>query len=149
MDLYTNNMDQITMTTLKKQRLIKDYNKQIAALQKQIADKLGKQQLPSGEILVTVSSEKQVTGKLTFSYVVSNAGWYPSYDIRVDDIKNPVTIFYKANVFQNSGVDWKDVKLSFSNATPWVAGDIPVLNPWFIDFYYPLPVVCRGKASAV
>ena len=30
MDLYTNNMDQITITTLKKQRLIKDYNKQIS-----------------------------------------------------------------------------------------------------------------------
>jgi hypothetical protein len=51
MDLYTNNMDQITTTRLKKQRLIKDYNKQISALQKQIADKLGRQQLPSGEIL--------------------------------------------------------------------------------------------------
>jgi len=149
MDLYTNNMDQITMTKLKKQRLIKDYNKQITALQKQIADKLGRQQLPSGEILVSVTSEKQVSGKLTFSYVVANTGWYPSYDIRVDDIKNPVAIFYKANVFQNSGVEWKDVKLSFSNATPWVAGDIPVLNPWFVDYYNPAPILLRGIASGV
>jgi uncharacterized protein (TIGR02231 family) len=148
-DLYANNMDQITTTTLKKQRLIKDYNKQIAALQQQITSKLGKQELPSGEILVTVASEKQVSGKLNFSYVVSNAGWYPSYDIRVDDIKNPVAIFYKANVFQNSGVEWKDVKLSFSNATPWVAGDIPVLNPWFVDFYYPIYKALQGKLSGV
>ena len=148
MDLYTNNMDQIAMTSLKKDRLIKDYNKQISVLQKQIADKLGKQQLPSGEILVSVSTEKQVTGKLTFSYVVANAGWYPSYDIRVDDIKTPVAIFYKANVYQNSGVEWKDVKLSFSNATPWMAGDIPVLNTWFVDFYNPSPVMIRGMASA-
>ena len=94
MDLYTSNMDQITMTTLKKERLIKDYNKQILALQQQLTDKLGIQHLPSGEILVSVASEKQVSGKLTFSYVVSNAGWYPSYDIRVDDIKNPVSIFF-------------------------------------------------------
>jgi uncharacterized protein (TIGR02231 family) len=149
MDLYTNNMDQIAMTTLKKERLIKDYEKQITALQQQIANKLGKQQLPSGEILVSVTSEKQVSGKLTFSYVVANAGWYPSYDIRVDDIKNPVAIFYKANVFQNSGVEWKDVKLSFSNATPWVAGDIPVLNPWFVDYYNPAPIIIRGIASGV
>ena len=148
MDLYTNNMEQIAMTSLKKDRLIKDYNKQISALQKQIADKLGKQQLPSGEILVSVTTEKQVTGKLTFSYVVANAGWYPSYDIRVDDIKNPVAIFYKANVYQNSGVEWKDVKLSFSNATPWVAGDIPVLNTWFVDFYNPATIRIRGLASA-
>ena len=149
MDLYTNNMDQITMTKLKKQRLIKDYNKQITALQKQVADRLGRQQLPSGEILVTVTSEKQVSGKITFSYVVANTGWYPSYDIRVDDIKNPVAIFYKANVFQNSGVEWKDVKLSFSNATPWVAGDIPVLNPWFVDYYNPSQIMIRGIASGV
>jgi uncharacterized protein (TIGR02231 family) len=148
MDLYTNNMDLISATRLKKQRLIKDYNKQIAALQQQLTGKLGKQQLPSGEILVTVSSDKQVSGKLSFSYVVSNAGWYPSYDIRVDDIKNPVAIFYKANVFQNSGVEWKDVKLSFSNATPWVAGDIPILNPWFVDYYYPRPVMIRGMAKS-
>lgn len=149
MDLYTNNMEQIKTTTLKKQRLIKDYNKQISALQQQLSGKLGKQQLPSGEILVTVSSDKQVTGRFTFSYVVSNAGWYPSYDIRVDNIKNPVAIFYKANVFQNSGVEWNNVKLSFSNATPWVAGNLPVLNPWFVDFYSPMPIVVRGMASGV
>jgi uncharacterized protein (TIGR02231 family) len=149
MDLYTNNIDQVTMTTLKKERLIKDFNKQILSLQHQLADKLGTQQLPSGEILVSVISEKQVSGKLTFSYVVSNAGWYPSYDIRVDDIKNPVSIFYKANVFQNSGVEWKDVKLSFSNATPWVAGDIPVLNPWFVDFYNPVTRMLQGKVAGI
>ncbi len=150
MELYTNNMDQVTNSILKKNRLIKDYQKQIAALQKQISDKFGKQQLPSGEILVSVSCEKPVSGRLTFSYVVSNAGWYPSYDIRVDNITKPVTIFYKANVYQNTGVTWKDVKLSFSNATPWVAGDVPELNPWFIDYYSPQPaLMIRGMASGV
>lgn len=139
MELYTNNMDQVSTSRIKKARLIKDYEKQITALQQQLSEKLNKPRLPSGEIAVTVSSEKQVSGRFTFSYVVTNAGWYPSYDIRVDDIKNPVTIFYKANVFQNTGISWKDVKLSFSNATPWVAGDIPTLYPWFIDYYNPMP----------
>ncbi|MCU0474137.1 MAG: DUF4139 domain-containing protein [Bacteroidales bacterium] len=149
MDLYTSNIDQTTMTVLKKNRLIKDYEKQIAVLQKQVADRIGKQQLPSGEISVAITSEKTITGKLTFAYVVSNAGWYPSYDIRVDDITKPVNIFYKANVFQNTGVPWKDVKLSFSNATPWVAGDVPILYPWFVDFYNPMPIMIRGKAAGI
>jgi uncharacterized protein (TIGR02231 family) len=149
MELYTNNMDQVTNTVLKKNRLIKDYEKQISALQQQISDKFGKQ-LPSGEITVTVSSEKPVTGRLTYSYVVTNAGWYPSYDIRVDDITKPVTILYKANVFQNTGLTWKDVKLSFSNATPWVSGDVPELYPWFIDYFVPVPAPrVRGVAYGV
>ena len=148
MELYTDNMDQVTMTVLKKGRLIKDYEKQIAALQQQIASKMGKQQLPSGEISVTVTSDKSVSGKLNFGYVVTNAGWYPSYDIRVDDITKPVSIYFKANVYQNTGVAWKDVKLSFSNATPWVAGNIPVQYPWFVDFYNPAPLTLRGKAES-
>ncbi len=150
MDLYTTNMDQVTTATLKKNRLIKDYEKQIAALQQQISDKFGKKELPSGEISVMVSAEKPVAGTLAFSYVVTNAGWYPSYDIRVDDITKPVTIYYKANVFQTTGVNWKDVKLSFSNATPWVAGNVPVLNPWFIDYYTPKrPVRLEGAVPGV
>lgn len=147
MDLYTTNMEQATTLELKKNRLIKDYQKQIDALQKQIADKTGKQQLPSGEISVTVTAEKPVSGKLNFSYVVSNAGWYPSYDVRVDDITKPVNIYFKANVSQNTGVEWKDVKLSFSNATPWMAGNVPVLYPWFIDYYTPVPVM-KGRGMA-
>jgi uncharacterized protein (TIGR02231 family) len=146
MELYTNNMDQVTNSVLKKNRLIKDYEKQISALQQQISDKFGKQ-LPSGEITVVVSAEKPVSGRLTYSYVVTNAGWYPSYDIRVDDITKPVTILYKANVFQNTGLTWKDVKLSFSNATPWVSGDVPELDPWFIDYFVPVPAPrVRGVA---
>lgn len=137
MDLYTSSMEQVTMNTLKKQRLIKEYEKQITALQQQLSTRLGKQQLPSGEITIGVTAEKQVSGRMTISYVVSNAGWYPSYDVRVDDIRNPVSISYKANVFQNTGNPWKDVKLSFSNATPWVSGNIPVLTPWFLDFFNP------------
>jgi uncharacterized protein (TIGR02231 family) len=135
MDLYTNNIDQITTARLKKNRAIKDYEKEMTALQQQLADKVEKNQLPSGEISVSVSADKPVTGRMNFSYVVANAGWYPSYDIRVDDINKPVVIFYKANVYQNTGVEWKNVKLSFSNATPWVAGDVPILNTWFIDFF--------------
>jgi uncharacterized protein (TIGR02231 family) len=149
MDLYTNNMEQVTLATLKKQRIIKEYEKQLAALQQELSAKLGREQLPSGEIEITVSGEKQVSGKLTISYVVSNAGWYPSYDIRVDDIKKPVSINFKANVFQRTGTAWNNVKLSFSNATPWLSGGIPEIYPWFVDYYYPQQKALRGKLSGV
>jgi uncharacterized protein (TIGR02231 family) len=148
MELYTSNIDQVYSMVLKKNRLIKDYEKQIASLQQQLSQRLGKQQLPSGEISVAVVADQPVSGKMSFSYVVTNAGWYPSYDIRVDEVSKPVIIYYKANVYQNSGVEWKDVKLSFSNATPWVSGDIPLLNPWFIDFYYQVNTRDYGSGPA-
>jgi uncharacterized protein (TIGR02231 family) len=153
MELYTSNIEMVNVSVLKKNRLIKECEKQIAALQQQISQRLGKQQLPSGEISVTVSCDKPGSGKMSFSYVVMNAGWYPSYDIRVDEISKPVTIYYKANVYQNTGLDWNNVKLSFSNATPWVSGNVPVLDTWFIDFYFPLRAMGYGsgptKSAAV
>ena len=139
LELYTTNIEQVTMAMLRKGRLIKDYEQQIASLQNQISNRPGTQKLPTGEISVTISSAKPVPGNFDISYVVTNVGWYPSYDIRVDDVTKPVTIVYKANLQQNTGVAWKDVKLSFSNATPWVSGDIPSLYPWMVDFYVPRP----------
>ena len=149
MDLYTNNMNEITMTVLKKNRLIKDYEKQIAALRKQIAERTERSRLPSGEITVTVSADRTVSGRMSFSYVVGNTGWYPSYDIRVENTDEPVNIIYKANIHQNTGLSWEDVKLSFSNARPWIAGNVPELNSWFIDYYNPPSpgLVIRGAGA--
>ncbi|MGQ9619535.1 MAG: mucoidy inhibitor MuiA family protein [Bacteroidales bacterium] len=146
-DLYTSNIEQINTTKLKKNRLIKDYEKQISVLQQQISDRINKNQLPSGEISVTVDAARPVTAKMIFEYTVSQAGWYPSYDIRVDDITKPVVIFYKANVYQNTGTEWKNVRLSFSTATPWISGTLPALNPWYIDFYLSPRITARGVAS--
>jgi uncharacterized protein (TIGR02231 family) len=146
-DLYTSNMEDIAKARLKRDRQVKEYEKQINALQQQIASRRQKLELPSGEISVAVASEKQLSAKLLVSYVVTNAGWYPSYDIRVEDIKNPVSIAYKANVYQNTGNDWNNVKLSFSNATPSVSGNVPELYPWFIDFYSRPQPVLRERMS--
>jgi uncharacterized protein (TIGR02231 family) len=83
---------------------------------------------------------------MSLNYLVTNAGWYPSYDIRVSSPDSPVSIFYKANVYQNTGIDWEDVKLSFSSASPSVSGIMPSLSPWFINFQQ--PIMIRGISSA-
>ena len=149
-DIYGTSMESVKGAILKKTRVIRDYTREKDKLEQQLAGKMDRSKMPSGEIVVTISGNKPVTGKLKMSYVVMNAGWQPSYDIRVDDISDPAVIIYKANVWQNSGIEWKDVRLSLSNAAPMTAGSLPVLNPWFIDFYE--PVVMRGfnsKAAGV
>jgi uncharacterized protein (TIGR02231 family) len=154
MDLYSSNIESVKMAVLKKTRLLKEYNEEKKKLESQLSATVDKSKLPTGEIVVTVTGTKTATGKLKLSYVVMNAGWYPAYDIRVDDISSPASIIYRANIWQNSGIDWKDVKVSLSNASPMTAGALPTLNPWFIDFYRPYEyqglnevVVVRGVKS--
>lgn len=87
-----------------------------------------------GEIHVLVSSKTALTGKFTLNYYVQNAGWYANYDLRVDKINQPIEINYKANVFQNTGEDWKNVKLSLNNGNPNESGVMPKIYPWRLHY---------------
>lgn len=94
---------------------------------------------PIHRITVTVSSKELVTGKLTLSYLVSGAGWIPLYDLRSEIASGKVNLNYKAQVYQNSGTDWKDVKLTISTNNPYQNKVKPILHPWYIDYYSARP----------
>jgi len=81
------------------------------------------------DLIVTVQSKENANADFTLNYVVHNAGWYPSYDLHVDDITKPLVLNYKANVSQNTGEEWKDVRLTFSNGNPNESGVAPELRP--------------------
>jgi hypothetical protein len=134
------------LTALKEKEL--NLNNQIAALNlelgkydKQIAE-LGKSGVSAtSNIVVTVSSKVNTQAQFNLSYVVRNTSWYPTYDIRVKDVSNPVNISYKANVSQNCGEEWKDVKLTLSTGNPAISGNKPELKPDYLSFgmYYSDP----------
>lgn len=90
--------------------------------------------MPTSEIEVRVNADGQTTGKFRVTYLVGNAGWFPKYDVRVDNIRKPLRITYKAEVFQNTGIDWKNVKLRFSNGNPSQSGMVPTLHQWNLTF---------------
>lgn len=90
---------------------------------------------PSHRITVTVSAKEIANGKITLSYVVPTAGWVPMYDLRSDGLTSKINLTYKANVYQNSGLDWENVKLSISTNDPYQNKTKPTLHPWYLDYY--------------
>jgi hypothetical protein len=126
------------LTLLKeKQRTV---NSQILALNielrkynQQISDVVKGSSYSTSNILVTVSSKAALQSEFTLSYVVHNASWYPTYDIRAKDVNSPISIAYKANVSQQSGEDWKNIKLTLSTGNPSVSGSKPELSPYYLN----------------
>ena len=90
---------------------------------------------PIPRIIVTVSSSEVTSGKMNLSYFVSNAGWTPFYDLRSEALTGKINLTYKAQVYQNTGLDWNDVKLSISTNNPYANKTKPELQPWYIDYY--------------
>lgn len=116
-----------------------DYNEKITKVQDtlalinaQINELNTKADVSTTDVTVTVQSVAGSNANFTLSYVVRNAGWYPSYDLHVDDISKPLQLNYKANVYQNTGEEWKDVHLIFSNGNPNESGVAPVLQPHYL-----------------
>lgn len=93
------------------------------------------QEGPIHRVVVTVSAKEAATGKLTISYLVSNASWVPMYDLRSDIATGKVNLTYKAHVSQQTGEDWEDVRLTVSTNNPYQNKTRPVLHPWYIDYY--------------
>src|SRR6202012_376400 len=91
------------------------------------------QSTATSDLIVTVNSKQATEGDFVISYYVNYAGWYPSYDLRVDDISQPMKIAYRANVHQNTGENWKDVRLVLSNGEPKSNNTVPDLKTWYIS----------------
>lgn len=133
-DFYESEITKIKEEEIKISTVIVAKKKDQHRLQQQLKERNELHTTPTSEIESTVSSEQPVTSKFNVTYLVGNAGWYPKYDVRVRNIKSPLELIYKAEVFQNTGVDWKNVKLSFSNADPNQSGLVPELKPWNLSF---------------
>ncbi len=89
-------------------------------------------QTVSYEIVIKVFAKTETKGSFEINYIVPNARWYPTYDLRVKDVSSPMTIEYKANVSQESGEDWNNVKLKLSTGDPSQSSKKPEVAAWWL-----------------
>ncbi len=90
---------------------------------------------PQGEIIVKVDAKSASKYDFELSYYVKNAGWNPGYDIRANNIEEPIQLIYKANIYQNTKEDWKNIKLKVSSANPNLGNVAPELKTYFLNYY--------------
>jgi uncharacterized protein (TIGR02231 family) len=143
-DYFVTKITEITRDRQRSSDSIQSWSEQITKLNNQIAELNASLKSPSGVVVVNLEVPARNGVVFRLNYLIRDAGWYPSYDIRVKNIESPVLITYKANVHQNSGMDWKDVKIRFSSANPSQSGILPELTPWFLRIQVPQQISIRG-----
>ncbi len=100
-------------------------------LQEELAE-LGQAQAQpaTSQVVVEIACASPQSLALDLSYRVSAAGWTPEYDVRVDDISQPIDLRYRARVYQESGEDWGQVSLTLSTGDPSRSAEAPDLRTW-------------------
>jgi uncharacterized protein (TIGR02231 family) len=97
------------------------------------------------EVSVLLIASKAQQSSIEISYVVSDAGWMPYYDLKCEDISKPILLNYRAKAFNNCGIDWNDVAVTLSTANPLKSISVPELPTWYLSDYS--SVSSFGKSS--
>jgi len=134
MDYFRQRMLDIKQQLMQTERTIRGYQEDLAKVDAQLTELRAVKDQPVGEIVVKVSTKAAVNADLDVNYLVNEARWFPSYDIRAKNVKAPVTVTYKANVSQQSGEDWDNVDLTISSANPSEQGVRPIIRPWIVGY---------------
>lgn len=103
-------------------------------LRAELAELGGRQSVPMSEVEVRIEAPAACKASFTLTYYVRNAGWFPSYDIRSGGLSEPVEISYKANIFQNTKEEWKNVELTLSSSNPTTGSIAPQLRTYWLDY---------------
>ncbi|MBL7748919.1 MAG: mucoidy inhibitor MuiA family protein, partial [Chitinophagaceae bacterium] len=149
-DFQRNRLTEVYQKQMETDRAIKKMEIELAKMNKQLAELNQQADISTSEIHVTVNTKETSNSNFTITYLVKQSGWFPTYDIRVKDISSPISLQYKANVFQSSGEDWKDIKLFLSTGNPNENGTKPVVNPWYLKYVYayrPVSNMIQGTYS--
>jgi uncharacterized protein (TIGR02231 family) len=142
LEFYTDKIERSRTKIYNEQQNIRRQNERIDALRKKLAAIDAKPtntaaMKPYGQLILQVMSKRNGEIPVSLSYYTRNAGWMPTYDIRVNSANNTVKLVYKASLSQTSGIDWKKTKLTLSTGTPNFGVSAPILTAWYLQLYVP------------
>lgn len=128
--MYRTNLGKLLTQKNSLNREIQELSERIGALTRQIRESGQIERTRFVEVVAEIKSDIAQSLDFDLSYLVYNAGWTASYDIRTADITSPMEITYKANIYQNTGIDWKEVKFTINSGDPSSSAIKPELNPF-------------------
>lgn len=96
------------------------------------------------EVDVKVVAQQAGRADFSITYYVKNAGWYPTYDVRSSSIREPLSLSYKANIYQNTKEEWKNVPVVLSSANPNRSNMAPELKTYWLDYGLAAPTYGFG-----
>lgn len=145
MELYKSKAGALQHSINQDNQKVTKLKETVRRLQCQVDQDMTKDKQRTGVLRLSVSVPQTINTEFTITYFTNLASWAPCYDINIASMDKPVVMKAKARVAQVTGLDWNNVKLTLSNATPNRTKEAPVFKSWYLNFYTPRP---NAKLSA-
>ncbi|GAA4728726.1 DUF4139 domain-containing protein [Flavisolibacter ginsenosidimutans] len=146
LDLHRARLTEVLQKQMEIEKRILAQQKELAKVNAQVSEVGKKRDSVNYTVTALISSRETQNIKFELLYTVKDAGWYPTYDVRVTDITRPLNVLMNANVFQRSGETWKDVAVQLSTGNPGDNATPSSLQTWALNFYDPSVAWQRSQA---
>ncbi|GAP69557.1 conserved hypothetical protein [Bacteroidales bacterium 6E] len=124
----------VKLKQIERQSTLEKLHEELQKIEKQLSSPENQREFPTGEILATVEAKNPVKATFEIKYIVSNAGWTPSYDIKIKNIEMPAELVYKANIHQSTQEEWKNVRLRLSSSDPNTSSSYREPDPYYLNY---------------
>ena len=132
-EFYTNKRIELENKLVSLKTKGDDLSKKLSRLKSSLKTKEQKEEeFADGVIVLKLMSPAAGNIKLNINYLTDNVSWKPYYEIKAEKISAPLDVTFKAIVKQNTGLDWKGVKLTLINGNSSRNNYAPTVSPWFI-----------------
>lgn len=133
-DFYRSRIKEINAELFKLDKKTDSYNEILTRVNNELKEVNAKINPPTAEITVLIAAQAKAQAKIELKYLVGGAGWAPSYDLIAEDVNKPIELKYRAKVFNNTDVDWNNIKLKLSTSDPSLSASKPQLAAWYLNF---------------
>lgn len=137
LDLHRARLTEVLGKQMEIEKRILAEQKELAKANAQVSEIGKKRDSVNYTVTALINNRESQNVKFELIYTVKDAGWYPTYDVRVTDVTKPLNLLMNANVFQRSGETWKDVAVQLSTGNPGDNATPSTLQPWMLNFYDP------------
>ena len=110
----------------------KELNTQIEALRKQRDKAAGKEEFQA--VRVKLEAAEACEAECAMEYAESSARWNSTYEIHAETDAPEISVLRRARIYQSTGEDWENVRVSLYTGNPAMNQEIPSLKKTGLRF---------------
>lgn len=146
-DFYRTRLDELAQKKMEHEDDSKKLVKKRDLIQRKLNEIINVFRPTTGEIAVEIESKTPQSIQFDINYLIYEAGWHSAYNLNAENLNKPLHLIHQAKVFQNTGIDWKNVKLSLATVNPMANNTKPILHPHTLQIWQQRAVQVYSKSQ--
>lgn len=132
-NFISDNLPKILAESRKLQERENQLAAEIAELDHQLSQLQSGRVVPVKKAMIDLIANADSPAEVEISYLIGNAGWSPSYDVRAASSLNSANLMMYGVVTQRTGEDWSKVNLILSTSKPERGAQAPVPQAQYLS----------------